>query len=170
VRVGGNGIGFEELLDEGLDPLLRFTRAMTGDRGLAEDIVQDVLLKLHQRSDRLNEIADLGAYARRMAVNEYLSWGRKWFRVRPSAEVPEPPTHSDHAAELALRDDLRSRLARLPRKQRAVLVLRYYAGLDDVEIAATLKCRPGTVRSHASRALAALRVELATAETEEITS
>jgi RNA polymerase sigma factor (sigma-70 family) len=172
MRVRGNDMGFEELLDEGLDPLLRFTRALTGDRGLAEDIVRDVLLKLHQRSDRLNEIADVGAYARRMAVNEYLSWGSEVVpgaTQRRRAGAGQPP-HPDHAAELVVRDDLRRRLANLPRKQRAVLVLRYYAGLDDAEVAATLKCRPGTVRSHASRALAALRVELAAADTEEIAS
>jgi RNA polymerase sigma factor (sigma-70 family) len=67
---------------------------------------------------------------------------------------------SDHAAVHAERDALRIELDKLPRRQRAVLVLRYYAGMSDLEIAEVLGCGAGTVRGYASRALAALRVEL----------
>jgi RNA polymerase sigma factor (sigma-70 family) len=66
----------------------------------------------------------------------------------------------DHAVAHAERDALRTELDKLPKRQRTVLVLRYYAGMSDVEIAEMLGCRPGTVRGYASRALAALRVEL----------
>ncbi len=151
---------FEEFTRTGLRPLLQFTRVLTGDRALAEDIVQEVLIRLHARGDRLDEVGQLGAYARRMAVNEYLGWRRKWFRQRPAASPPEPAPQPDHSDRLAERDWLRSELARLPRRQRAVLVLRYYAGLSDAEIADELGCSTGTVRSHASRALATLRVEI----------
>ena len=151
---------FDEFTRTGLRPLLQFTRALTGDRGLAEDVVQEVLIRLHARGDRLSDIDHLGAYARRMAVNEYLSWGRKWFRQRPMSVLPEPPPQSDHADRHAEHDWLRTELAGLPRRQRAVLVLRYYAGLTDAEIADELGCSAGTVRSHASRALATLRIEI----------
>ena len=150
---------FDEFAETGLRPLLRFTRVLTGDRGLAEDIVQEVLVRLHARGDRLGDIEHLGVYARRMAVNEYLGWQRKWLRQRPTSVPPEPP-RPNHADRHAERDWLRSELARLPQRQRAVLVLRYYAGLTDAEIADEMGCSPGTVRSHASRAFATLRVEI----------
>jgi RNA polymerase sigma-70 factor (sigma-E family) len=150
-------VEFEEFAATRVDPLLRFARALTGDRGLAEDIVQDVALRLYVRRDDLPAIADLDSYARRMVVNGYLSWGRKWFRVLPSAS---PPVHaeSDPADAVLDRQLMLARLRRLPRRQRTVLVLRYYQGLSDAEIAAELRCSVGTVRSHASRALAVLRI------------
>ncbi len=151
---------FDEFARTGLRPLLRFTRVLTGDRGLAEDIVQEVLVRLHARGDRLNDIEYLGAYARRMAVNDYLRWQRKWLRQRPTPVLPEPPPQPDHADRHAEYEWLQSELARLPQRQRAVLVLRYYAGLTDAEIADEMGCSHGTVRSHASRALATLRVEI----------
>ena len=154
---------FDEFTRTGLRGLLQFTRVLTGDRGLAEDLVQEVLIRLHERRDGLGDIDNLSAYARRMVVNEYVSWGRKWFRVRPTAVLREPPPQPDHADRHAEHDWLRGELAKLPRRQRAVLVLRYYAGLSDAQIAVELGCSEGTVRSHASRALAALRVEITSA-------
>jgi RNA polymerase sigma-70 factor (sigma-E family) len=153
-------VDFDEFTRTDLRPLLQFTRVLTGDRALAEDIVQEVLIRLHARGDQLDEIGQLGAYARRMAVNEYLGWKRKWSRQRTTAAPPEPVPQPDHGDRYTERDWLRSELARLPRRQRAVLVLRYYAGLSDTEIADELGCSTGTVRSHASRALATLRVEI----------
>jgi RNA polymerase sigma-70 factor (sigma-E family) len=150
-------VEFEEFAATRVDPLLRFARALTGDRGLAEDIVQDVALRLYVRRDDLARIADLDSYARRMVVNGYLSWGRKWFRVLPSA-IPPVPVEPDPADAVTDRQLMIARLARLPRRQRAVLVLRYYQGLNDAEIATELRCSVGTVRSHASRALAVLRI------------
>jgi RNA polymerase sigma-70 factor (sigma-E family) len=153
-------VDFDEFTQTGLRPLLRFTRVLTGDRELAEDVVQEVLVRLHARGDRLGDIDHLGAYARRMAVNEYLGWRRKWSRQHPMPVPPEPPPQPDHAERHAEHDWLRAELGRLPRRQRAVLVLRFYAGLTDAEIADEMGCSPGTVRSHASRALATLRVEI----------
>jgi RNA polymerase sigma-70 factor (sigma-E family) len=141
--------------------LLQFARVLVGDRAMAEDLVQEVLIRLHVHRARLAAVADLDAYARRMVVNEYLSWGRKWFRVRPFSTVPDRDPLPDPVDALADRDLLRTELARLPRRQRAVLVLRYYRGLSDSEIATELGCSPGTVRSHASRALASLRIQMA---------
>jgi len=94
-----------------------------------------------------------------MIVNEYLSWRRRWSRIVPQATPPEPPAVADHADNHSEREALRIELDKLPRRQRAVLVLRYYAGLSDPEIAEALGCTPGTVRGYASRALATLRIE-----------
>src|SRR5579875_2075757 len=130
--------------------MLRFARVLVGDRSTAEDIVQDVVTRLVARPERLASVAHPTAYVRRMIVNEYISWGRKWFRIKPSPDLGTHAFSRDPAETVVEADDLRTALARLPRKQRAVLVLRYYAGLDDDEIARTLTCSPGTVRSHAS--------------------
>ena len=95
-----------------------------------------------------------------MIVNEFLSWRRRLRRNMLMSDVPDVPDEVDAANQHADRDALVAELAKLPRKQRTVIVLRYYGGLSDREIATDLGCSAGTVRSHASRALAALRVEM----------
>lgn len=152
---------FDEWAEHGLRPLLRFATVLCGGKHLAEDVVQDVLIKAHHRWDRIEEADNPGAYLRRMVVNEFLSWRRKWARIIPRAEVDLDDGHApDLADRQADADELLTELGRLPKRQRAVLVLRYYGGLTDAEIAETLGCSPGTVRGYASRALATLRVEL----------
>ncbi|MER5269153.1 SigE family RNA polymerase sigma factor [Actinosynnema sp. NPDC002837] len=140
--------------------LMRFATVLTCQTWLAEDIVSDVLGRAFERWDRISVMAEPHAYVRRMVVNEYLSWRRRLARTSPSAEVlPDVPV-GDGADDRAQRDAMIRRLARLPRRQRAAVVLRYYAGLPDAEIAAELGCRVTTVRSQISRALATLRVDL----------
>ena len=139
--------------------LLRFAMALTGNARLAEDILTDVLGRAYERWDRISAVDRPHAYVRRMIVNEYLSWRRRWSRVQPFAEIEPADVQPDHAAEHAERTAMIARLARLPRKQRAVLALRFYEGMSDAEIAETLGCAVGTVRGDASRALAALRVD-----------
>ena len=97
-----------------------------------------------------------------MIVNEFLSWRRRSWRLVPAGRGPDVDNRvsQDHAAAHAERAALLAELGTLPRRQRAVLVLRYYEGLSDTEIAEVLGCAPGTVRGYASRALAALRVQI----------
>ncbi|PSL57785.1 RNA polymerase sigma-70 factor (sigma-E family) [Saccharothrix carnea] len=140
--------------------LMRFATVLTCQTWLAEDIVSDVLGRAYERWDRISVMAEPHAYVRRMVVNEYLSWRRRLARTSPRAEVEPDVPFSDGADERARRDALIRRLARLPRRQRAAVVLRYYAGLSDAEIGAELGCRVTTVRSQISRALATLRVDL----------
>lgn len=139
--------------------LMRFATVLTCQPWLAGDLVSDVLGKAYERWDRISGLDDPHAYVRRMVVNEYLTWRRRLARTSPQAEI-EPAEHPDGADERAERDDMIRRLAALPRKQRAAVVLRYYAGLPDREIAAQLGCRESTVRSQVHRALAALRIDL----------
>jgi RNA polymerase sigma-70 factor (sigma-E family) len=142
--------------------LMRFATVLTCRAWLAEDLVSDVLCRAFERWDRISGMAEPNAYVRRMIVNDYLSWHRRLARTAPRADVePNPAGLSDGADERAERDAMIRRLAALPRRQRAAVVLRYYAGLPDAEIAAELGCRETTVRSQISRALAALRVDLA---------
>ena len=120
---------------------------------------QDVLIKVHLRWGRVSQTSDPFSYVRRMLVNEYISWRRKWSRFIPVAHVEDTLEEPDPAVQHANRAALELRLATLTRTQRAVLALRYFADLPDEEIAQVIGCSTGTVRSHASRALAALRAE-----------
>lgn len=141
--------------------LLRTAVALSGDLGLAEDLVQDVLYKAYKRWDHISRLDAPESYLRRMLVNEFLSWRRKWGRVVPCDEFVTVDDHPDYASTYADRQLLRAEINRLPRRQRAVIALRYYAGLSDAEIAEAMGWRVGTVRGFASRALATLRVSAA---------
>ena len=150
---------FEAFARARVPVLLRTAVALCGDVGLAEDLVQDVLLKAHLRWERIGRLDAPESYLRRMLVNEFLSWRRKWARIIPSDELVVVDQHVDHASAHADRQLLRDEINRLPKRQRTVVALRYYAGLSDAEIAEAMGCRPSSVRAFASRALATLRVE-----------
>ena len=151
-------VDFENFAVERGPGLVRLAHALTADFGLAEDLVQDVLLKAHRDWERISTLDAPDSYVRRMLTNEFLSWRRKWGRVVPVAQV-WLRDQDDHAAVVAERDVLRAEVSRLPRRQQVVLALRYYGGLSDAEIAQALGCATGTVRAYASRALATLRIE-----------
>ena len=153
---------FEEFAAARLGAVVRFAAVLAGERALAEDIVQEVLIRAHARWDQIGRLDRPESYVRKMVVNEYLSWRRRSWRLVPSADLEAGPGSPgrDHAVDHAERDALLAEVSRLPRRQKAVLVLRYYEALSDAEIAAVLGCTPGTVRGYASRALATLRVDL----------
>jgi RNA polymerase sigma-70 factor (sigma-E family) len=153
---------FEEFAAARLPAVLRFAGVLTADRALAEDVVQEVLIRASKRWDQLDRLDHPELYVRKMIVNEYLSWRRRNWRLLPAGTAIEADGREspDYASEHAERDALLGELGKLPRRQRTVLVLRYYQGLSDAEIADVLGCRPGTVRGYAFRALATLRVEL----------
>jgi RNA polymerase sigma-70 factor (sigma-E family) len=161
-------MSFEEFLDGRLTELLRFAVLLCGGRELGEDVLHDVLLRAYERWDRISQADSPYAYVRTMLVHQHLAWRRKWSRQVPTADLVDPRSTPDHAIELTDRDDVRERLATLPPRQRAVVVLRYYGGLTDSEIAATLDCSSGTVRGYLSRALASMRVDLTQPAVREI--
>jgi RNA polymerase sigma-70 factor (sigma-E family) len=165
-------MGFEEFAAARLPALLRYAVLLTGDRELARDLVQEVLTKALARWRRIGDLDEPYTYVRTMMTNEYLSMlRRRKLRTVPltyeALDGPKAPTAADATERRDEREDLWGRLGTLPRRQRAVLVLRYYEGLSDNEIAETLGCRPATVRAHAARALAALRVTLTVPATSE---
>ncbi len=155
-------MNFEDWLRPLLPRLLRLATVLCGGSDVGEDIVQNVAIKAQARWSRLKGLEHPEAYLRRMVVNEHLSWRRKWSRVVPKAELRDSVLGStpDFTDQYADRAELLSELGKLPRRQKAVLVLRYFEGLDDAAISAVLGCSTSTVRSHASRALATLRVEM----------
>jgi RNA polymerase sigma-70 factor (sigma-E family) len=152
---------FEEFAATKLPAMLRFAAVLTGDRSLAEDVVQEVLIRAHARWVKIGDLDRPELYVRKMVVNEYLSWHRRFGRIVPAGSGTDVDDRRspDHAVQYVERDALLAELGKLPRRQRAVLVLRYYEGLADREIAEALGCSPGSVRGYASRALATLRVQ-----------
>ncbi len=154
---------FVEYMGDHRPALMRFATVLTGQTWLAEDLVSDVLDRAYERWDHIAQLEHPHAYVRRMLVNEHLSWRRRRQWSTPH-EGPSPMDfHAvsvpDVADAVAERDAMIARLDRLPRRQRAALVLRYYAGLSDEEIAGELGCRASTVRSQISRALRTLRLD-----------
>jgi RNA polymerase sigma-70 factor (sigma-E family) len=147
---------FAEFVDGSLPALLRFGYVLTGSAQEAEDLVQDALAKSLRRWRQVRADNPV-AYTRRIMINTHLARWRRWgARVRLGG-VPEAAANDSGLARGEDWDALRRALAVLPARQRAVLVLRYLEDLPDPAIAELLGCSPGTVRSHASRGLAALR-------------
>lgn len=137
------------------DALWRSAWLLTGDGHLAEDLVQTALAKSYGAWDRIGDPGGFEAYVRRAMYTTYVSWWRRrWNGERPTEELPEAGATGP---DLALRQDLLAALADLPRGQRAVVVLRWFEDLSERETAAVLGCSVGTVKSQASRAMAALR-------------
>lgn len=148
--------GFDAFVAGRGPALLRLAYLLCGDRWLAEDLVQEVLAKAHRRWSRITAAEHPEAYVRRMVVNEHLNWRRRRATTEIIGDPPELAT-PDGSAASDLTDAVWAALSTLRRRQRAVIVLRYYEGLSDGEIAAVLDCAVGTVRSSASRAFAAMR-------------
>lgn len=160
---------FEEFVAAALPGLLRFGVVLTGDRHRADDLVQTALVKTMRRW-RVIDHEHPVAYVRRVMVNTHLSG---WRRARRETGLPEGFDMAFGTDEVATYDDqdqLARALAVLPPRQRAVIVLRYYAGLSEAEIADTLGCATGTVKSQTSKAMQRLRRELVPADFVEATS
>jgi RNA polymerase sigma-70 factor (sigma-E family) len=154
-------VTFEEFAASRLHGVLAFAAVLTGQRATAEDIAQEVLIRAYARWDTIGGLDRPEFYVRKMVLNEFLSWRRRSLRMIPVGDAAIPADRIfDLADQYADRSALLAEIAKLPRRQRAVLVLRYYEDRSDAEIAELLGCRPGTVRAYASRALAALRVEM----------
>lgn len=147
--------------------LLRLAVMLTGSRPEAEDLLQATLLHAGRHSDRIVAMAAPAAYLRRMLLNEHTSGRRRLGRRLREVPTGEPEEYAGrdlpHDA-VEHRDEAWRWLSTLSPKQRAVLVLRYYEDLPDHEIADLLGIPETTVRSHAHRALGALRARLTDAQ------
>jgi len=147
---------FEEYVVARSAALLRTAYLLTGNRADAEDLLQTALAKTYLAWDRIRDREAVDGYVRRTLVNTQTSF---WRRKRPEALYDEPPERPgrDAHADADLHDALWTALSRLGRKQRAIVVLRYYEDLSEAETAALLGISVGTVKSTTSRALAVLR-------------
>ncbi|USX51193.1 SigE family RNA polymerase sigma factor [Lentzea sp. HUAS12] len=163
-------MGFDQFVTDRLDRLLGYATAITCDKHLAQDIVQNVLLRAQGKWERIGAMDAPYLYVKRMVTNDYLSWRHRKAAREIAVERGElarhAPAMADPADAHAERDAMRARIAVLPRKQRAALVLRFYEDCSDTEIAQVLGCTESTVRSQLSRALQTLRThELARSAT-----
>jgi RNA polymerase sigma-70 factor (sigma-E family) len=138
---------FSEVYRDCFPDMVRLAYLLTGSAETAEDLVQESFVKLHRRWDTVEEPRP---YLRRSVVNACHSHHRRRRRER------ERTTNEAGVAELGA-DELSDALERLPYRQRAALVLRFYHDLCEADIAAALRCRPGTVGSLIHRGLAELR-------------
>jgi RNA polymerase sigma factor (sigma-70 family) len=140
----------EDLFRAQYGPMVRLAHVLTGSNAAAEDLVQDCFARLHRR---WGSTSNPGGYLRTSVVNACRSWHRSRFRERARLRL----VGSSEAAGAPEARELLDALAGLSYPQRAALVLRYYEGLGEREIASLLGCRPGTVKSHLHRGIAPLR-------------
>jgi RNA polymerase sigma-70 factor (sigma-E family) len=147
---------FAELVEAAWPGLYRTAYLLLGEHHLAEDLVQTSLAKTYASWGKVREPAAAGGYARVVLANTASSWFRRrsWRNERPAAELPEPPGGGH---ELSDRPAVVEALRTLPPRQRAVIVLRYYADLSVREVADALGISEGTVKSQTSHALSTLR-------------
>ncbi|MFC4912534.1 SigE family RNA polymerase sigma factor [Actinomadura gamaensis] len=152
--------GFAEFVAARSPSLLRTAWLLTGDSGLAEDLLQTVLARVWWRWPRICAGGDPESYLRRVLYTTYLTWWRRrWRGELPSARPPDAADRADLADDSAARDAVRRALARLTARQRAVVVLRFVEDRSVAETAAILGCTTGTVKTQTSRALNALRAD-----------
>lgn len=147
---------FEEFVRARTGALARVAYLLTGDHHLAEDLVQQALLRVAGRWPALVARGDPDAYVRRVMYHQHVSW---WRRREPPAsrhEVPHQATPDPGDAVVAA-VAVRQALVRLGPRQRAVLILRYFEDLTETRTAEILGISVGTVKSHARDGLARLR-------------
>lgn len=148
---------FDLLVEHRATSLLRTAYLLTGDWGLAEDLLQTALVKTWFQWDRLREKDAAESYVRQVMARTYATWWRrKWRGELATGELPDVPARDDYD-DVDSRHALRRALAELPPRQRAIVVLRFYEDLSEAQVADLLGCSVGTVKSTASRALVRLR-------------
>ena len=149
---------FASYLEARQPALLRTAYLLTGSRHGAEDLVQETMAKLYLSWDKVRRVESIDAYVRRSMINEHNSlWRRAWKRNEVTTDLVPDRTPSTDRHDDGTGAALWSFVQTLPRKQRAVVVLRYYEEMSEAETAEALGISVGTVKSQASRALAALR-------------
>jgi RNA polymerase sigma-70 factor (sigma-E family) len=142
--------------------LLRYAYLLTGDHGLAEDLLQNSLIKVYLSWNSIRDRGALEAYTRTVMTRTQLSWWRRPARrevlgVEPTERAVRDHLNAREGTPVDERDELWLLLATLGPRQRAVLVLRFYEDLSEAEIARVMGCTTGTVKSQLSRGLARLR-------------
>ena len=156
---------FDRFVDEVTEGLVRTGYSMTFDLAETEDLVQETLLRVARRWHRVRSMDHPAAYARRILVNLVIDGGKERSRrnaelkAGSDGELDASPAADSFGAFRTIDtvSELRWALGTLPRRQRAVIVLRYWEDLSEADVAELLGCSVGTVKSTASRGLASLR-------------
>ena len=150
---------FREFVVARTPALLGTAFALTGDRGLAEDLLQTALLKTYRHWPAIRSSEHPDAYVRKIMANQRISWWRRRRVAESSLPVPDV-AGPDRRSGVEDRDELWQALRQLPPRTRAVVVLRYWEDLPEAEVADILGCSVGSVKSQASRGLQRLRAEM----------
>jgi len=150
-------VGFDDFVVVRSPALLRTAWLLTGDDHLAHDLVQTALVKAWPRWGAIRADDPEGYVRTIMATTFATWWRRRWRGEVPTAALPESPRPGDDLHDADLRESVRRALATLPRGQRAVVVLRHFDDLTEVQTAAALGISVGTVKSQHARAMATLR-------------
>ena len=152
---GGEPDGFRAFVEARSPALLRSGWLLTGDWPSAEDLVQTALAAAWPRWGSLDQAPEL--YVRKIMVNTFLRWRqRRWNGEIATGKLPER-AYGDVFAQVDSRAALTAALDRLPARQRAVVVLRYFADMTEAQTAHAMGCSVGAVKSHAAKAMARLR-------------
>jgi RNA polymerase sigma-70 factor (sigma-E family) len=138
--------------------LVRAAWLLTGDMGTAEDLVQTSLAKMWSRWPQVVRQDTSEAYVRRVMMSTFLTWNRRrWHAELAVGDVPDTAVAGDAFHEVELRWAVAGALHTLPPRQRAVVVLRYFEDLSEVEVARALSCSVGTIKSQNAKAMKHLR-------------
>jgi RNA polymerase sigma-70 factor (sigma-E family) len=147
---------FREFVVHRSPALSRIAYLLTGDHQLAEDLLQSALARVYPRWRHIRD-GDPDAYVKRVMYNQNISWWRRR-RIAERLEAhPRDRGGADPNETTALRLTLAAALRQLPRRQRAVLVLRFYEDLTEAQVAEILGCAVGTVKRHGHDGLRRLR-------------
>jgi RNA polymerase sigma-70 factor (sigma-E family) len=150
--------GFRDFVESRSPALLRSGWLLTGDWSSAEDLVQTALAAAWPRWASLRRQDAPELYVRKIMINTFLRWRqRRWNGEIATARLPEQAAYGDVFAQVDARQALLAALDRLPARQRAVVVLRYFADQTETQTAAAMGCSVGAVKSHAAKALSRLR-------------
>jgi RNA polymerase sigma-70 factor (sigma-E family) len=151
---------FSEFVEARSGSLFRTAYLMVGDHQLAQDLLQEALVKTLVAWPRLRDRDNVEAYTRRIVVTTSISWRRRRsFHERPSDTLPEP-VGNDPAEEMVTHDAVVAALLTVPPRQRAAIVLRYYQDLTEAQTAEVLGCSVGAVKSQVAAGLKRLRPTL----------
>lgn len=156
-----NADQFASFVQARSNALHRAAYLMVGDVALAQDLVQEALVRTYAAWGRLRDTSNAEAYCRKAITTTAISWFRRksWSRERPSETLPEPAT-AGHGDDVARSEWLWSALQRLPVRQRAAIVLRYYEDLTEAQTADAMGCAVGTVKSQVAAGLRKLKERL----------
>lgn len=146
-------------------PLLRFAYFVSGDRPTAEDLVHDAFERMWRRSGKIT-METAGAYARAAIVNGMRSKFRRKTRERKALSLIDQAARRSVPPPDTSGDEVWAAIMTLSPQQRACVALRFYEGLSEAEVAATLGLTTGTVKTHTSRAMDKLRGALGNSEFE----
>lgn len=152
-------VAFAEFVHARGTALHRTAYLLTGDWGHAEDLLQTALAKTYLHWERISGGENPEGYVRRVLVTTHASWWRRRWRGELPHDVLPESAATEEWSDVDARGALHDALARLPRRQRAVIVLRYHEDMTEADVARALGISVGTVKSQTAKALARLRAD-----------